>query len=249
MPLPDKHYFSLEALSSRWKIPFEDLRYYAEHEDLHLCCWLDLREVVLYRPRENQCKFAAECRKFEGYVGIHARDCRKVFRRGRYRLVNFICLERKDCIVTIPPQSREVVISIEDLQVTRKECQRFEEDHGLEMKCDCTGVMVGKLEADGISIRNGKASGLVIRTKTREFHYDGEPLRLGSIQGDIIKQLAEARQTGMCWMYGKTLLYNAKSQAVRMRDIFKSNSRWQEIMESDRRGHYRIRENIPVNIE
>lgn len=238
MPLPDKHYFSLQSLSDRWEIPFDDIRYYAEHEELELCCWLDMREVIFYRSMGKECKFAGECRKFEGYVGIHSRDCRKVFRCGKYKLTNFIHLERNNCMITIAPQSRDVVISTDDLRITRPECQRFEKDNDLEPSCECD-----------VPVSHNGTDGLVIRTGTREFHYKGEPMRLGLIQADIIKQLAEARQDGMCWVYGKTLLHRAGSQAIRMRDIFKSNSRWHEIMESDRRGHYRIREHIPVNLD
>jgi hypothetical protein len=69
----------------------------------------------------------------------------------------------------------------------------------------------------------------------------GKWYHLGFIQAKIIKQLYIASFTNSPWICGKTLLYNAGSESQRLRDLFKSQNYWQELIISDYKGNYRLR--------
>lgn len=251
MPLPDRQYFSLCSLAGRWGVENDDIKYYVEHGELHTCCWLDLREVMRYQPRKERCSITCEYIEYEGYVGLCPRDCRKIFRCGKYKLTSFIDLERDGFEIAITPQSRDAIISLDDIVVSKKECKRFERLHGICPKKPakpCRAEMLGKIDLTLNGSHAVKCAGLYINQRRQEYYFRGELLRLGPIQSNIIEQLVEARRTEAPWVHGKTLLHRAGSQAVRMRDVFKSQSMWREVVQSDKRGHYRISSDVEIEM-
>ena len=50
-----------------------------------------------------------------------------------------------------------------------------------------------------------------------------------------------AAQAGQPWQNGKQLLSAAGSRSLKMVDVFKSKPEWRELIQSDRRGNYRLR--------
>lgn len=66
-------------------------------------------------------------------------------------------------------------------------------------------------------------------------------LTLGQVQARIVRQLHKAGRAGDGWCSGKAVLADAGSASKRMQDVFKSQPRWRELIESDRHGHYRLR--------
>ena len=47
----------------------------------------------------------------------------------------------------------------------------------------------------------------------------------------------------------KKLLNDSGSNALRIRDVFKTHNLWGEIIDSDKRGNYRLKEGLIVNLE
>jgi hypothetical protein len=245
MPLPNKSYFTLQSLACRWGASFDDIKYYIEHEALQVCCWLDYRDVMSYIPHKGKSAITCETKKFEGYVSVRACDARKVFRCGKYKLTSFLDFEDEARHISVAPHSKEVLISVNDLMVTLKERTRFESENDLEpMEIQATQV---NSESDKKQ-KSKLSQGLYINSRNCEYVYNGNPLSFGAIQSNIIKQLAEARTTGKPWVHGKILLHKAGSQAIRMRDIFKSQAMWRELVESNKRGHYRLRDDLEVDV-
>jgi hypothetical protein len=247
MPLPSKKYYSLTNLVKRWGVEEEDIKYHIEHGDLKTCCWLDLRSVMRYQPTNGGNAMTVYNENFEGYVGLKPQDCRKIFRCGQYKLVHFLDLEQEGFEIALLPQSRDALISISDIVVSKEECRVFEKSHGLyndKKSVPCKARMLGKVDVQSkISRAN---TDLHINQSKQEYHYRGKLLNFGAIQSNIINQLVEVHDTDAPWVHGKTLLYNAGSQAIRMRDLFKSQPLWREIIESDKRGHYRISSELQV---
>jgi hypothetical protein len=64
---------------------------------------------------------------------------------------------------------------------------------------------------------------------------------LGPIQAKIVQQLHEASKLGE-WRPGKVLLARADSQQIKLSEVFKSKQNWRELIESDGRGRYRLRQ-------
>ena len=252
MPLPDRQYFSLYSLAGRWGVENDDIRYFVEHGELATCCWLDLREVMRYQPRKERCSITCEYNHFEGYVGLSPRDCRKVFRCGKYKLTNFLDLDSSGFEISITPQSRDAIISVEDIVVCKQERNRFEKHNGLHISkhpiIPCRASMMGRLDINASNGDTIGANGLFINRRKQEYYFKDQLLQLGPIQSNIIEQLALAHATESPWIHGKTLLHHAGSQAMRMRDVFKTQATWRDLVQSNKRGHYRIFEGIEVNM-
>jgi hypothetical protein len=64
---------------------------------------------------------------------------------------------------------------------------------------------------------------------------------LGPIQAKIVKQLHKAALTNEPWRSGTLLLEGAGSTSIKLADVFKSKRHWRRLIESDRRGKYRLR--------
>jgi hypothetical protein len=68
----------------------------------------------------------------------------------------------------------------------------------------------------------------------------GHAFTLGPIQANVVRLLHEAAVNGTIWRDGKSLLAEAGSRQLRMNDLFKSQKDWDQLIESDVRGQYRL---------
>ncbi len=237
MGLPDRQYYSLQNLCTRWGAELEDLRYYIEHSELYTCCWLDLREVMRFMPAKESCSITCDYVKFEGYVGLKPQDCRKIFRCKKYPTTNFIDLERNGFEIAILPQYRDAVICVDDLRVKKEEVMRFENTYDISCMAEADSKVV-KFDPNKLYVNHSKA----------EYFYHGAPINLGPVQANIVAQLAVAKSSGNPWIHGKILLGNSGSQSMRMRDVFRTNKNWRELIEANKRGYYRIKSEIEVDV-
>lgn len=252
MPLPERQYFSLCNLASRWGVKKDDIKYYVEHGEPLACCWLDMREVMRYLPQKERCSITCEYMNYEGYVGLRPCDCRKIFRCGKYKIVNFIDLEQEGFEIALTPHSRDALIHLKEIVVSKAERSRFEKQHGLRVsrgsQKPCRAQMIGKIDHRGLPPIGAGKHDLYINTRNQECYYKGDLIQFGPIQSNIIQQLAEAHSSAMPWLDGKRLLHNAGSQGMRMRDLFKTQPLWQEVVQSNKRGKYRIFEHVAVKV-
>ncbi|NRB10184.1 MAG: hypothetical protein HRU35_00995 [Rickettsiaceae bacterium] len=69
----------------------------------------------------------------------------------------------------------------------------------------------------------------------------GEIYHFGKMQSQVIKQLYEVANSNSPWLFGKELLYKAGATTMRLSDLFKSQPKWRNLIESDRRGNYRLK--------
>lgn len=73
----------------------------------------------------------------------------------------------------------------------------------------------------------------VVTMRGQEFH-------LGEKQALVIRFLHEASLRGDPWQEGKVILGKADSQLERIRDLFKSQKAWKELIKSDGKSRYRL---------
>ncbi len=252
MPLPKKKYHTLHDLANRWKVSFNDIKYYVEHNELSVCCWLDYRKYMRFICSEEDNKITCEYSRFEGYVGLGASNCRKIFKYKKYKIINFIDLIDKKFCYTVMPNSKDIILSIDDMVITDEERTRFEKENDLESESypisPCKAEIIGKLNNQSDEYKT-RSRGLYLNTKKYQYLYNGTPFTLGPIQANIVKQLAEVHSSKSPWVNSKKLLKDSGSNAVRIRDVFKTHSLWSEIIDSDRRGNYRLKEGLIVNLD
>ena len=69
----------------------------------------------------------------------------------------------------------------------------------------------------------------------------GRLYHFGLLQSKIIKQLYCASFSSSPWLFGQNMLENASAHSATIRDLFKSQKNWREIIESDNKGYYRLK--------
>ena len=63
----------------------------------------------------------------------------------------------------------------------------------------------------------------------------------GPLQAAAIRKLHAAYKTGESWVFGKTILRDINSNSTNIRELFRSNLNWESLVQSDRRGKYRLK--------
>lgn len=235
MKIPDKRYFKINSLRKQWGISREDMFYIVENGLLRVTIWLPLRYVERIVLEKN--KLIHECHEpKEGFVGLRPEDCRLVCGKGRAPLRNFTSVARAGHILKLtdePPQP-SVYVRVRDMLILKEDREAFEAIYDTAENAIC------ELEAEKCS------SGFV---PSQDYHYiefRGEEYHLGDIQARIIEQLHDASQSHNPWVHGKTLIYDAGSEASRLRDLFKKKHTWDGLVVSNKRGSYRL--NIPIKV-
>lgn len=220
-----KKYFSIEEVMERWHMPERDLGYLAENDELRLSVrvyglhvefgrfeWREDRSVVWQASRTT---------RHSGLLDLHAGDAFMIFRFAERNLIDF--RTPKGDLVRIADGHEPLLVMLGDLLVRREERDRFEKLRGFTGAGLCSGQ-----------------PGFSASEDFRHICCNGTHFRLGAVQARVVRLLAEASENGAPWQNGKKILTQARSRSLRMADVFKSQPKWRELIESNGRGHYRL---------
>ena len=222
----EKDYFSLPEILQRWSIGEDDLVYLAENNQVRLSIrvfdqFLEFGDYDLDIDGTRFC-LPVEERVFSGLLDLHASDVFHLFRCGEAHLKEFR-FDRCGYAAFLDDHPPHYVV-IGDLLMRRSERDRFEIKSGFR--------------AGGAT---APEQGFIFASGYREVRYRGLCFQLGAIQADVVRVLHVAAQAGQPWQNGKQLLSAAGSRSLKMVDVFKSKPEWRELIQSDRRGNYRLR--------
>lgn len=229
MGFPEKEYDRLQSLLTRWGLPQEDVYYAIENGLLCTCVWLPLRYMERGIIKSRKFIFEQHEHK-EGFVGVRQQDFHRICSCGSYKMRIFRSVAHEGHILRMayePPQPA-IIVRIGDLVVLRKDRKKFEETYELPP----SNVLEFAKEPP--------APEFTASEDYRHIVFAGEEYQLGDVQAQIIEQLHDAMRSRNPWVHGKTLLHNAGSRTVRMRDIFKNKPNWRNFIASDERGYYRL---------
>lgn len=233
MAFPAKDYERLKSLEQKWGMSRDDMLYAIENGLLRTCIWLPLRYVE--RIAMKDLTFVFE--KYEhqsGFVGVRPEDCRRICSTGcaNLRIFNSVCAADNIIRLAYEPPQPDVSVRISDLIILKEDQQKFEQNYDIPE----TNVVDLHPERppDGFIATNDYR---YVKLGDQEFH-------LGDIQARIVQMLHDASQSHKPWVHGKTLLHESASNAIRIRDIFKSKKNWRDLILSNDRGYYRL--NIPI---
>jgi len=233
MAFPAKDYDRLKSLEKKWDISPEDMLYAIENGILRTCIWLPLRYVERIAIKEH--KFVFETQEHQcGFVGVRPEDCRRICSTGCAKLRIFNSVNEADHILRLayePPQP-DISVRISDLIVLKEDQQKFEQNYEIP-------------ETNVVDLHPERPPGGFIAAEDyRYVKLDDQEFHLGDIQARIVQMLHDASQSHKPWVHGKTLLHESASNAIRIRDLFKSKKNWRDLIISDDRGYYRL--NIPM---
>lgn len=243
MALPRQDYFRLEVIEKQWSMSHDEVMYAVENNLLRVCVWLPVSYVE--RGKEEGHKFYAHTSEhYEGLVGIRPKDCHMLFQRDQVALTHFVTVddaEHPDIRIADEPHQPPLNVFVRDLLVMNGDRIAFEEAYEIEA-VDHQPRYSDHLQHD---MHDGKKE-----TNGRHFAYSNhyrhvmccnEDFHFGHIQAKVVERLHTAYENGEPWVYGKVLLHDVGSQCNRMRDVFKSQPEWRNLIESDGKGHYRLR--------
>ena len=229
MGFPEKAYDRLYNLYKRWGISQEDVYYAIENGLLRTCVWMPLRVVEKGTIHDKKFVYSQYEQK-EGFMGVRPEDFHRICSTGVARLRIFKSVRSEGYMVRLayePPQPA-LSVRLNDLVVLREDRAKFEAAY--------------EITASNLELVKGATTPAFVPSP--DYHHivvDGTEYHFGDVQARILEQLHDAAQSRTEWVHGKTLLHVANSRALRLRDVFKSKSNWQEIIESNGRGSYRLK--------
>lgn len=220
----DKDYFALEEMEERWGIPRRDLVYLAENGLLKVSVRLyGVRlEVGSYEQTADGEWFSIPGEQiwFQGLQDLRPQDVYRLFHEGAVRVQHFDARADQYCHVRTPKDG--ILVKKEELVLRREERDRAETKHGLGGTPRATGAGFG--QSNDFS----------------EVTLAGRTFTFGPIQAQVVRILYDAATTASPWRHGKLVLGEAGSSCTRMADLFKTQPEWRKLIQSDRRGKYRL---------
>lgn len=245
MPLKKQKYFRLEVIEQGWDITHDEVMYAVENGMLPVCVWLPMCFVERGKHQGDEF-YVLSHDHCEGLVRLRPKDCHMLFQRGTITLSHFLAVyeaDYTDIRIAVEPPQPPLEVCERDLLVTNKHRYQFEEEH--DVRCSDTLPL---FDAPKQAIQPTRSTNG--RTRPERFQHSNQyrhvvccenDFHLGNIQAKVVERLHTATQDGEPWVYGKVILHDVGSQCQRMRDVFKSQPQWRNLIESDGKGHYRLR--------
>lgn len=238
--LPERVFYSCEEIVKRWGVQTSDLQQYLLHGQLTASVWLPTMSV--YDIRESsangQVLLSRAMRHYSGYAHLYAYDCRTVLKSGKAYVRDFMDPE-SGYRLSIAEGTPPVRVTDGDLVILRTERLRFESRYDFGV---CTVTVMGRVG------RKRHAEAPAFDPTFRKVWFEGRLHHFGAVQAGVLARLHAAALRGEPWQNGKKLLQEAGSQSFTMQNVFKSNPRWRDFVESDGRGSYRLQQKFLSSI-
>jgi hypothetical protein len=223
--LIDKDYFTLEEVLELWQMPRRDAVYLAENGKLRLSVRVfHLRCEVGSFEEDPDCgrfRIPNQYKSICGVLDLEERDVHALFRDGSAAVSSFHAAA--DEYLEIHEDSEPLLVKETDLLVRHAERRRIE-------------ALLFPRHSEAAPV----ADSFSHSPDYRDISINGLSFTLGPIQAQVVKILHKHPREKSGWCFGKIVLEKAGSNSVRMADVFKSQPHWRKLIESDRRGNYRL---------
>ena len=224
----EKAYYSLEEIEAHWQMPRRDLVYLAENGLLKVSVRLYGVRIERGSYEEVQagewCRVPEEQASFQGLQDLLARDVYRLFHEGQITVDQFDAPDQQYCHVLYPEDG--IAIKRDELVVSREERDRAAVKHGLG------------------GVQRASQPVFVQKNNFADVTLEGQRYTLGPMQAEVIRILYEAAATDFPWLYGQKVLAEAGSKCTRISDLFKTQPGWRKLIQSDKRGKYRLNVNL-----
>ena len=157
---------------------------------------------------------------FHGLQDLRTHDVYRLFHEGSIRVSHFDAPKDSYCVVLKPEDG--ILVHKEELVVRREERHRAEARHGLGGR---------RRTSETVFQQRHEFSEIILGERT---------FLLGPIQARVVRILHDAASSELPWRHGKMVLAEAGSSCTRMSDLFKTQPEWRKLIQSDRRGRYRL---------
>ncbi len=237
MLCPEREYHLLEQAAQRWAVTLEEVQHAIATGQLAASAWL--QPTFAYTVTEispDEAKRSAP-QRLEGYVRVAPESCRILFSRGIVGRRKFPTRE-ENCFYMIVEHLEKAELHLNDLVILNEDLRQFEKLRNLATQKPCKIVSVHKIRTTAQAALPRQAFSQ--QNDCRVVAWNGRQFNFGDMQANIVRQLLTASATDNPWVHGKTLLANAGSVSMVMRDAFRHQPHWKELIVSGGRGYYRL---------
>ena len=204
MRLPPKSYFHLTEIAKCWDASVEDLACYTLDGLLEISVmtigarvvigWLEIADNGVFRIPEDE-------KVLNGPQPVISSDLWSVFRGGSAEIVRFKPTGPTGYCELVP-DADPILVTLQDLLVTRAERDRFEAKYGLLQSVD---TPVEDCAAEPAFFERNDYAEVVLH---------GEVFRLGLLQAAVVRELHQAAQSDNPWRLGKNFPHKCKCEDV-----------------------------------
>lgn len=233
--MPSKLFYTLADIEGRWPTSASDVRYRIISGELRGATWLPVMSVFERNADDGPENEQSTLCHWEGHIQLSGHQCRRLFKHGRIALREFHSFNGERYF-QLPEPADDIIVSLDDLVILEEERMRF------EAKYSSNPPTSHQPPGARSSPLKNRHLGIVIESSYRTVHADGSEYHLGEIQANVLRLLFEAAQQGKPWQSGKALLHAAGSQSYSLSNVFKRHPLWKKLIQSDRRGFYRLHE-------
>ncbi len=227
--------YTINEIASLRSISEQSVLHDIYHGRLPVHAWLPYTVVneVKQKKIADQVVFTKSERTYEGYVQLYPVDVRQIMKSKRIPVRSFPGTQDGEEIVlrhgvaNYWVEAQDLVV-LEDSLVQHRQKQKTN---------DIKVTAIARL-ADIIPDLQRKATQPAHNPNFDNVVFKGQEFAFGLVQADILKQLYKAACAGDPKVHFKRLFVEAGSQSMRMRDVFKSQPDWKDLICHDSRGYY-----------
>lgn len=234
MPLElNTGFYDLEWLTVRWGLPENHILGMALDDFLELSIHVD--GLLLFRGRVIQHDHSYEktgiVSRHYGTLPLRAHETEEIILKGS---VETRCFRPRpgDDFCELEGNQPFRRIEIKDLVVAWETAHEYERSRKIKVR---------NLEDEKPSLINPQTQyDLIVEDGYKVVFLGPYHWNLGPMQAAIVRQLHEASIANQPWISGKQLLAGCGSESANIKDLFKRNKRWKDLILSDERGLYRL---------
>lgn len=208
------------------------------HGQLKAHIWLPMmviEECKKYRI-EDKVLYEHNQRPYEGYVALYPRDVRQIMRRDKVILRSFPG-DEDDIEINIKSGAPDYHVMKNDILILQESLSHLKLK-AKEKHQDIRVTAIARLDEIWPQLRSKPAPQTTYDPLFQAITFNDTEYNLGQVQAQIVKQLYDAHQAGQSRVHFKTLIESAGAKSMTMRDIFRSQPRWKDLIHSNGRGYY-----------
>ena len=173
---------------------------------------------------------------YEGYIPLYPKDVRNIMRASEVPLRIFPGNSDGEEII-LKNGAPDCWFRADDIVILQESLSHLKLKNKEKMQ-DIRVTAIARLDEIWPQFRSKKDEPATHDPHFQNVTFKGHHYAFGLVQADIIKQLYNAAKSGYPKVHFKTLFVKSGAQSMRIRDVFKSQPGWKDIICHDNRGYY-----------
>ncbi len=171
---------------------------------------------------------------YEGYIPLYPKDVRNIMRASEVPLRIFPGNSDGEEII-LKNGAPDCWFRQDDIVILQESLSHLKLKEKVQ---DVRVTAIARLDEIWPQLKKKPAHKTTYDPLFQAITFNGIEYNLGQVQAQIVKQLYEAHQAGQSRVHFKTLIESAGAKSMAMRDIFRSQPRWKDLIHSNGRGYY-----------